>query len=430
MSISVVVDNVVTQYVNDTAVSVHVAGGFEEYVLTPIAPSIFSAPPDPNVPGSWVNRIDPYALFLTDERNIYTQEQVTEAANQAGLACGGFPAAPDFFTVTDFNAYGEFVGYYGSEQAPDAIYLDSYLCKFRQLVDFPSELPKAINGLGMTAIDVIRDDVPSELPTRWVALATREGTVTVNYSKFATDLNDSGHLLVESSQTDVTWWNDECLHLHVLLDANVPAGQEALIHTLVAPPVRCDYALPMAINNHDVVVRNRRWGQYESIIGGTQQAYYTYPNGILLYYYGTYYPVPVGLWALDINDEQDILTVSSSGASLAHVCPLSIETNACEWVPPEHWPSIEGYEAEEETCDGLDNDCDGLVDEELLGSLTWKQHGVCLFAIEECEGRRGWQPPYEEIPGYEFPEVSCDGLDNDCDGVEDEGCEPVSSDDP
>ena len=67
-----------------------------------------------------------------------------------------------------------------------------------------------------------------------------------------------------------------------------------------------------------------------------------------------------------------------------------------------------------EICDGLDNDCDEMVDGD-LGSITCGK-GVCLHKVDVClNGQLQVCDPLEGIA----VEV-CDGLDNDCDCLEDE----------
>jgi Notch-like protein len=73
-----------------------------------------------------------------------------------------------------------------------------------------------------------------------------------------------------------------------------------------------------------------------------------------------------------------------------------------------------------EVCDGVDNDCNGLVDDGLppLGSCgsdtgeCTKGSLVCQNGVAVCVGATGPQPE------------SCDGKDNDCDGTPDNGLPP------
>ncbi|MEM1349349.1 MAG: MopE-related protein [Myxococcota bacterium] len=91
--------------------------------------------------------------------------------------------------------------------------------------------------------------------------------------------------------------------------------------------------------------------------------------------------------------------------------------------------SPEGYQMVETACDGLDNDCDGVPDAGCNCRFDDKSSGVCLFAIVAPTGQCG-------IPaGFTSPEegsnVECDGLDNDCDGTIDsadcDACAFISS---
>jgi hypothetical protein len=67
----------------------------------------------------------------------------------------------------------------------------------------------------------------------------------------------------------------------------------------------------------------------------------------------------------------------------------------------------------------LDNDCDGEIDEALIGPECGLQ-GVCAGAISECIGGQLLCTEESFGPYYEPEEVTCDGLDNDCDGMVDE----------
>ena len=80
-----------------------------------------------------------------------------------------------------------------------------------------------------------------------------------------------------------------------------------------------------------------------------------------------------------------------------------------------------------ETCNNLDDDCDGQTDEDLtdVQQSTCSNLGVCggeghskIHAV--CQAGK-WACDYSDVPGYEAgAEKSCDEKDNDCDGDADE----------
>jgi len=101
----------------------------------------------------------------------------------------------------------------------------------------------------------------------------------------------------------------------------------------------------------------------------------------------------------------------------AGTCPVPTASPTCPG--PMVTPTPSCVPTGPEVCDGIDNDCNGVTDDG-LGSSTCGV-GLCQRTVDNCIAG----VPQSCVPGSPSTEV-CDGGDNDCNGMTDEGLGVIS----
>ncbi len=94
----------------------------------------------------------------------------------------------------------------------------------------------------------------------------------------------------------------------------------------------------------------------------------------------------------------------------------------------------QGFEEKEVTCDGVDNDCNGQIDEGIdrpcyEGPAGTQDVGTCKAGTQRCENGQ-WgvcvgQVLPKQAPQDPTAEATCDGKDDDCDGMIDDGVKRI-----
>jgi hypothetical protein len=102
-------------------------------------------------------------------------------------------------------------------------------------------------------------------------------------------------------------------------------------------------------------------------------------------------------------------------------------TNACAGDCDESRANVNKGAAEGSTCDGIDQDCNGMVDDIKATCAVPGLFGVCAMGARRCDPKLGNELCQQVVfPDVQGRDICGDGLDNDCDGAADtvdpQGC--------
>ncbi|RJQ17611.1 hypothetical protein C4573_01375 [Candidatus Woesearchaeota archaeon] len=93
---------------------------------------------------------------------------------------------------------------------------------------------------------------------------------------------------------------------------------------------------------------------------------------------------------------------------------IGICTRGKETCVNGEWTSCDAPLPQAEICNGIDDDCDNATDEELPERICGLSEGECAGGIQSCTNG-SWTVCDDKKP---LPEI-CDSKDNDCDGIKD-----------